>query len=221
MIVKRVVGLGLLLLLAAVAPAAAQKVEAGISFGTTISDGVDGDGVLAQDGNIYNEVDVADSASWGFNVGVMATENFEIGFLFNQQMSRLDVKGTQTLELGDMNVNSYHGYFGYNFGDADAKVRPYAMVGFGATNYGSVSFNARGTTLETNSATQFSTTWGAGVKFYPAPKFGVRVGMQWTPTYIKSDAEGWWCDPWYGCYVVGDAQYSNQLQFLGGVTVRF
>ena len=219
--VKRVLGLGVLLLLAAVAPAAAQRVEVSGLFGWTISDGVDGEGVLAQDGNIYNEVDVADSGSWGFSVGVFTSENVEVGFLFNQQLSRLDVKGTNTLELGDMNVNTYHGYFAYNFGEADAKVRPYAMVGLGATNYGSVPFTARGVQLETNSGTQFSTTWGAGVKFYPAPKFGVRAGLQWTPTYIKSDAEGWWCDPWYGCYVVGDAQYSNQLQITGGVSVRF
>jgi hypothetical protein len=45
--------------------------------------------------------------------------------------------------------------------------------------------------------------------------------MQWTPTYIKSDAEGWWCDPWFGCYVVGSSQYSNQIEFTGGIAFRF
>jgi hypothetical protein len=44
--------------------------------------------------------------------------------------------------------------------------------------------------------------------------------MHWTPTYIKSDPGGWWCG-YYGCYLVGDAQYSNQLHFVGGVTARF
>jgi len=39
--------------------------------------------------------------------------------------------------------------------------------------------------------------------------------------YIKSDAEGYWCDPYWGCYVVGDAQYSNQFGFSGGITLRF
>jgi hypothetical protein len=45
--------------------------------------------------------------------------------------------------------------------------------------------------------------------------------MRWVPTYIKSDAAGWWCDPFWGCYVVGSAQYANQLDFSGGITLRF
>ncbi|MCX6550621.1 MAG: hypothetical protein NTY02_06395 [Acidobacteria bacterium] len=52
-------------------------------------------------------------------------------------------------------------------------------------------------------------------------KTGVQFGIQWAPTFIKSDAAGMWCDPWWGCCVVGDAQYSNQFQFNGGVVFRF
>ena len=47
------------------------------------------------------------------------------------------------------------------------------------------------------------------------------IGLRWTPTYIKSDAEGYWCDPYWGCYVVGDAQYATQFDINGGVTFRF
>jgi len=59
------------------------------------------------------------------------------------------------------------------------------------------------------------------VKVFPSPNVGARFGIRWTPTYIKSDAAGWWCDPWWGCYVVGNAQYSNQFEFVGGVMFRF
>ena len=52
-------------------------------------------------------------------------------------------------------------------------------------------------------------------------RLGERYGVQWTPTYIKTDAEGWWCDPYWGCYLTGDPQYQNQFQFHGGVTARF
>jgi opacity protein-like surface antigen len=184
------------------------------------------DDVLAQDGNLYNEVDVKDSFSWGFSVGVLTSEQVEVGFLYNQQMSQLLVKGagaTGEVEsvVGDMNVSNYHGYVAFNFGEADATVRPYILIGFGATNYPLPGFNVGGVQIEDRGITQFSTTWGAGVKAYPSKNFGVRAGIQWTPTYIKSDPEGYWCDPWWGCYVVGDAQYSNQLQFNGGVMVRF
>jgi hypothetical protein len=78
-----------------------------------------------------------------------------------------------------------------------------------------------GGTREIGGETQFSTTWGLGVKLYPGRSVGLKLGVRWTPTYIKSDAEGWWCDPYWGCYVVGDAQYSNQFEFAGGLTIRF
>jgi opacity protein-like surface antigen len=203
-------------------PAMAQgKVEVSGLFGWTLSDGVTGDAYKAPDGNTYNAVDLKDSFNWGLMVGVMANDNFEVGFMFNQQLSALRLEGTQNRELGDMSINSYHGYFAYNFGDPDAKLRPYILGGIGATNYGSVNYtDAAGKPGSTSGETQFSTTWGAGVKFYPSPRLGLRFGMRWTPTYIKSDPTGWWCGYW-GCYVVGDAQYANQFDFSGGVTIRF
>jgi hypothetical protein len=59
------------------------------------------------------------------------------------------------------------------------------------------------------------------VKLFPSPRFGLRLEARWTPTYIKSDSEGWWCDPYWGCYVVSDAQYANQFELSGGITLRF
>ena len=69
-----------LIVLAAAAPAFAQpRVELSGIIGWTFSDGVTGQAVLAGDGNIYDEIDVADSFSWGFGIGVLATENAEVG----------------------------------------------------------------------------------------------------------------------------------------------
>jgi opacity protein-like surface antigen len=220
--VRKVVWSVATIVLVAAAPAFAQpRVEISGILGWTFSDGVTGQAVLAGDGNIYDEIDVADSFSWGFGIGVLATENAEVGFMYGRQESRLDVKGTNTVEVGDMAVSTYHGYFAYNFGPADSPVRPYVLGGIGATSYGSVPFAVAGRVGETEGNTQFSTTWGAGVKFVPSRGIGVRAGVQWTPTYIKSDAVGWWCDPFWGCYVVGDAQYANQFAFNGGVIFRF
>jgi outer membrane protein W len=190
--------------------------------GWTLSDGVTGDAVRAGDGNTYNAIDVKDGANWGLMFGVNATPNVEVGFLFGQQFSKLALEGTANRELGDMTVSTYQPYFAFNMGDHDAKARPYVMVGIGATSYGNVDYTkANGQPGSTGSVTKFSWSVGAGVKVYPSPRVGLHVGMHWTPTYIKSDATGWWCDPYWGCYVVGDAQYSNQLQFNGGVTFRF
>jgi len=205
-------------------PALAQdhRGEVSVLVGWTFSDGVSGDSILAGDGNRYDRVDPKDSFKWGFDVGAYASENLQVGFLFGQQMSKLTFGGSATSEVGDLKVNTYHGYFAYNFGESSAPVRPYAMVGLGATNFASVDFTSPGGRIgTTGSETQFSTTWGAGVKFFASPNVGARVGIQWTPTYIKSDAGGWWCDPYWGCYLTGNAQYSNQWDFSGGLTFRF
>jgi opacity protein-like surface antigen len=220
---RRVLAVTVAVLALSAGPAMAQgKVEISGLIGWTFSDGVKGAATTAPDGNTYDAVDLKDSMNWGLMFGVMASDNLELGFMFNQQMSALKLEGTKFRELGDMNINSYHGYVGINFGDVESKVRPYVLMGIGATNYGSVNYtNAAGAAASTGSDTQFSTTWGGGVKFYPSPRLGFRVGMRWTPTYIKSDPGGWWCDPYWGCYMVGNAQYANQFDFSGGVTIRF
>lgn len=202
--------------------AQSPKVEFSVLGGWTLSDGVSGDPVLALDGSIYDRIDPKDSFSWGLDLGVLVGEHAQVGFLYGRQESTLLIDGSRQVEIGDMPVTTYHGYIGYNFGDSDAPVRPYIFGGLGATSYGSVAFTGLGgQARETGGETQFSTTWGAGVKIFPSPNFGVRFGARFTPTYIKSDAAGWWCDPYWGCYVLSDAQYSNQLQFNGGVTFRF
>ena len=198
-----------------------KRVEVSVVAGWTFADGVDGQSVVTPSG-VFNRVDPKDSFKWGLDVGVFASENVEIGFLFGRQMTTLQAGGTSTIDIGDTNIDTYHGYFGYNWGDSDAKVRPYAFIGAGATNYGGVDFtraNGQGGTI--GSETQLSSVWGGGLKFFPSPAVGARFGIQWTPTFIKSDAAGYWCDPYWGCYLVGDAQYSNQWDISGGITFRF
>jgi Outer membrane protein beta-barrel domain len=217
----RILALVAAAIMASAGSAYAQRVEVSGLFGWTFSDGVEGDAV-AVGGELFDAVDLKDSASWGVAVGINATDNVEVGFLFGQQLSTLAIEGTTEVELGDININTYHPYVAFNAGAPDARVRPYFMVGFGATTFGGVDYTRlNGTTGTTESDTQFSTTWGAGVKVFGGSNVGFRAGVQWTPTYIKSDSEGWWCDPYWGCYVVSDAKYANQFTFNGGVTIRF
>jgi hypothetical protein len=214
-----------LVVLAAASAAWAQepKIELGVLFGYSLSDGVSGDPFLAPNGKTYDRADPKDGMSFALSGGVLAGPNAEVGFMWRRQISTFQLTGpAASTDVGDLNIDGYHGFFAYNFGDAEAKVRPYALIGLGATHYGEVAYTKTGGAAATvNAQTQFSTIWGGGVKFFPTPKVGVQVGMLWTPTYIKTDAEGVWCDPWWGCWVVGDAQYSNQFEFMGGVTFRF
>jgi hypothetical protein len=207
------------------APVIAQQPRAEVSvlFGWSFSDGVSGDLVTTGDGEIFDRIDPKDSFKWGLMGGALLGDegNAEVGFMWGQQLSTLTAGGTTTREIGDMTISNYHGYFGYNFLDHSAKVRPYIFGGLGATSFGSVDYTTASRSGTISGETQFSTTWGAGAKFYASPNVGARIGLQWTPTYIKSDAAGWWCDPWFGCYLVGDPQYANQFEINGGVIFRF
>ena len=212
-------------LVALAAPAARaqdHRFEIGAVGGWTFSDGVTGDGVLAADGNFYNSIEPEDAFSYALDLGFFVNDNVTIGGLFAQQKSKMVIGGTNTVEVGDWTVTNYHAIVTYNFGDPDAKARPYFLGGVGATSYSNFDFTGvNGELREIGGETQFSTTWGAGVKIYPGDSVGLKLGVRWTPTYIKSDAEGWWCDPYWGCYVVGDPQYSNQFEFSGGLSFRF
>jgi hypothetical protein len=227
MLLRKVTPLVAFALVALTAPLTAQgsRVEGSFLLGWTFSDGVDvgnNPPIITGDGEIYDRIDPKDSFKWGFMVGVNASDNVEVGFQYGQQNSTLEAGGTATREIGDFSVKTYHGYFGFNFFEPEAPVRPFLLFGLGATSFGSVDYtrlNGAAGTVE--GGTQFSTTLAAGVKVFPSPSFGVRAGVQWIPTYIKSDAGGYWCDPWFGCYVVGDAQYSSQWDLSAGVIFRF
>jgi hypothetical protein len=52
---------------------------------------------------------------------------------------------------------------------------------------------------------------GGGVKFYPAEKVGFKLRLRWTPTHIRSDTSGIFCNSRYGCWLIGPSKYSNQV----------
>jgi hypothetical protein len=206
------------------APLSAQRFEASFNAGYTTSEGVKFNESALVPG--YNEINLKDGGSFSLTAGVYASPNALIEFMYARQSSEITARGNLASApertISKMNIDNYHVNFVYNWGESDAKLRPYAYVGLGATNYspsGGVLVGAPGRTLEGNA--QFSTTWGAGVKYYVAPSIGLKAGMRWTPTYIKSDPAGYWCDPFYGCWALSDPDYSHQFEFTGGITFRF
>jgi opacity protein-like surface antigen len=188
------------------------RVEISGTAGWTFSDGVNVGGL--DDSPL--RVDPKDAFSWGARLGFNVTPNVEIGGLFNLQKTDLEASGLVNRSI-PQSIYNYHGYLAYNFGESDATVRPYILGGLGATQYGSLDTAAG----EIGGETQFSTTWALGLKMFPSPNFGIRLEGRWTPTYIKSDPEGYWCDPYWGCYTVGDAEYANQYELSGGIILRF
>ena len=203
------------------ATVSAQGVEASASVGYSASEGVGTSrGPLL--GQTFDRLNVVSGGTFNFTFGVFLNERVEVEFLYGLQSSRLDAEGNApTLQLSELKVNHYMGNFVYNWGTHDTRIRPYFFGGVGATNF------AFGQNLLTNSTgsipndTQLSTNWGGGVKFMFAPGLGAKLGLRWTPTYMGSSTGGIWCDPFYGCWPVGQHHTVNQFETSGGVVIKF
>jgi len=209
---KTVLTLALLVAASSAAWAQDPRVEVSGTAGWTFSDGVNVGGA----DNAAIRVDPKDSFSWGARIGFFATPQIEVGGLFGMQSTDLEASGLVNVSV-PQTIYNYHGYVAYNMGDSEAKARPYFLGGLGATQFGSLD-TALGSV---GGETKFSTTWALGVKLYPSNNVGIRLEGRWTPTYIKTDAEGYWCDPYWGCYTVGEAEYANQFELSAGITLRF
>jgi hypothetical protein len=202
-------------------PAAAQaRYEVSGLGGFTFSEGVNGNAVTTPSGT-FTGVNVKNGGSFGFSFAVMTGNGGEVGFQWTRQLSTLGLRGVPSIDLGDMNLDNYHVYFAYNT-MPEAKAHPYISIGFGATDYGAVSYtNIAGQAAEINGPVKFSFKAGVGIKTWASDAVGFRASIDWTPTYITSTDEGWWCDPYWGCYLTADSKYSHQLMMSGGVVFRF
>jgi hypothetical protein len=197
------------------------RFEVGVRVGWTWSDGVGLRGVVAADGNTYDQIEPVDSLSWGFTVGYIMTPRLEIEFLYDRQPTTLQAIGTATTDVADFAIGNYHGLLSFHFRSPSAAARPYLIGGAGMTAYPSLSFTtAAGETREIGGNNRLTASFGGGMKVYKG-QFGGRLEARWTPAYIKSQATGWWCDEYWGCYLTEKSQYSNQIELSGGVVFRF
>ena len=156
---------------------------------------------------------------WGFQADLLASEVFAMGFQFASQSSKMElgIQGGQKQEITDMKVRNYHAIFTLNLGEEDAITKPFLFGGLGATQYSPDDIQGN----NVDSRTRFSTTWGGGVKWYGTDHLGVRMTARWTPTYINTDPGGYWCSPYWGFWIVGEANYSHQFEFNAGLILRF
>lgn len=212
---------GVLAIVVAV-PARAQsksKFELGVTGGFTFSEGVSGDPVVLP-GGTFTGVTIDSGPSLGLSFVVLRPDGGEIGFQWGRQISKLGVRGVPSVEIGDLNIDHYHGTFGYNFMPL-AKWRPYMSIGMGATNYSSISYSIPNQAGEIDSSLKFSFKLGMGIKSWGSDAVGFRAGVNWTPTAIRSKDTGWFCDALSGCLVLTESTFSNQFELAGGVVFRF
>ena len=78
-------------LTAVTATAQDKRVELGATFGYTFSDGVTGNAVRIGTLGTFDSIDPLNAMSWGGRIGFLLSDNNEVGFLFNQQSTELDL----------------------------------------------------------------------------------------------------------------------------------
>ena len=184
--------------------------------GWTISDGVDGrPGGRAGSRNVQLHRSEG-RVLCGARLGFVVTPNVEVGFLFTSSRP-----GTSSAGRPRSNSATWRLQLSRVFRLQLRRVgRQGATVRAGGARDDSVRRGLRDRGQPTRNlggvTSRFSSTWGGGLKLQTSDRVSLRLEGRWTPTFIKSDSEGWWCDPYWGCYVVADAQYANQFELSGG-----
>jgi hypothetical protein len=126
---------------------------------------------------------------------------------FAQQQSALALTtSTDTGDLFDVNIGRLQGSVVYQFGAEGARVRPFLFGGLGAT-FLSASY------LE--SETKLAWSAGAGVRWFPGKKTGVRLHVRYNPTRLN-DANSDYCDPFGFCQ-----DSLKQFELMAGLVLRF
>ena len=202
-------------------PLAAQsgKFEFSPFAGYSLSDGFDTRAVTVGT-TTYNGVTFKDGLSFGASLGYYINPVTEIEFMWSRQQSQLQGERATggTDDFMDVAIDNYHANFVYNMFNDRHKVRPFFYFGLGATVFNPSDYKG----ASPGNEAFFSGKLGAGIKAAVSNSIGLRLQMNWTPTYITSTNGGYWCDPyWGGCWTVGNAQYENQFGFTAGLNWRF
>ena len=222
MLRKSVWAAALVVLSASGAYASDPRAEASLNLGYTGSNGIQSTEINPS--AAFFEIRPKSSFFWGIDFGYFVNDRFEIGALYAIQKSGLQYttpKGFKDVGEG-FDVQNIMGTFTFNTGDMRSRTRFYLLGGFGATRFGNVTIiDDNGSTSQVGGKSKFATTWGAGVKMYPSDRIGWKLGIRWTPTNLGDTADEWICGGGT-CLVTGtNTQYSHQVEFSGGVTIRF
>lgn len=157
--------------------------------------------------------------SYGFGIGYNVNRQFQLQAVWNRQDSALDVQapgGGPKTEAFGLNIDQVHGNFIWHFYNRNPNVKPYFLLGAGAT-----FFSPKG--VEIDGETKFSFALGGGVKYFTSDSFGLDFRARWNPTYINSSPGGIWCDPFFPfyCYQLANSHYASQFDLSAGLIFKF
>jgi opacity protein-like surface antigen len=166
----------------------------------------------------FERIEVGNSTNYGVSLGYLLGDYYGLEFEWNHTQADTKAEplfGGPDIDIFSLNHNQYMGNFLFHLTDREAKLRPFAFVGLGASDLSPDRDNVDGTT-------QFAFALGGGAKYNVSKHFGLRGQLKWSPTYIATTDEGYWCDPfWGGCWSVGENHYLHEMDVTVGVTLRF
>jgi len=206
------VALSALIVLFLLTSAFSQNVELTGYVGGQVNGGLD----LST--SLFRRIEVENSMNYGLSAGYLVGEHYGVEFQWNHSKADTLAQpagGGSDIKVFALNQDQYMGNFLFHFTDREAKLRPFAFFGLGASH---LSPDRSGV----DSTTRFAFSLGGGAKYNISKHFALRGQAKWSPTYITTTDGGYWCDPfWGGCWVVGNDHYLHEFDITGGITFRF
>ncbi len=167
---------------------------------------------------LYNRLDVQNGLNYGVSAGYQIGKFTSVEFTWNHNQADAVAQsnsGGADRKVFSLNTNQYLGDFLVHFKDSESRLRPFVLLGAGATNLAPDRNHI-------DSITRFAWALGGGVKYNFSKHLGVRLQAKWSPMYITTATTGIWCDPfWAGCWAKGDSIFLQQFDTTAGLTFRF
>jgi opacity protein-like surface antigen len=167
---------------------------------------------------LYNGIDLQNGLNYGISAGYLIGKRTSVEFTWNHNQADALAQsnsGGADRKVFSVNTNQYLGDFLVHLKDNEDRLRPFVLLGAGATNLAPDRSHL-------NRITRFAWVFGGGVKYNFSKHLGLRLQAKWSPTYITTATEGIWCNPfWAGCWAKGDSIFLQQFDGTAGLTFRF
>ena len=161
------------------------------------------------------ELEFDEAAAFGLIFNIRDTANTQWEVLYLLQSTELGTGGLFVNQpVLDIDVHYLHG--GGTYILDDSPFQPYVAGTLGLTHFSPSSSGF-------DSESFFSFSLGAGLRFLPNERIGVRLEARWFATFIDSDTEVFCRTGGTNnvCAIRGAASLVNQWYALAGVTFRF
>ena len=166
----------------------------------------------------FQRMDVQNGRTYGLAAGYLRGDHYGVEFMWAYNKADTVARpsgGGSGVKIFTLDTNQYIGNFLAHFTRREKSVRPFLLMGLGATNLHPARAGLNG-------ITRLVGDLGGGVKYNFSRRLGLRLQAKWSPAYVATTKAGYWCDPVLGgCWTVGDNHYLNEFDATVGVTLRF